>query len=410
MQENKDKRNTSPVERRTETTGKTVCTFSSLVRSERRCHRRVGYKNSVSRFHLLTMSKCYGICKDISNGSYKTGVGKSFEVYEPKYRIVTSTSYNDRIPQTSFVLDIFYPRVVPNMVAENFACYKDKGVDAARDKMIENLKLANMDDYVLCADIKNYFGSIDHQKLIEELVPFIGHEDIWFYEDVIESNKQKIGLTLGSEINQLSASSFLYRFDKIAVSMGLYERYMDDIRFIGSKERCLKVLEILENFARSVNLELSVKKTYIQPVSRPVSFLGFTFLKHPSGKVTMKRKKDKVNHEKRKLRRMKKANVPFERVQVHCQSVRAGLKKGNRSGVVKYDNFVKSLFTEEIQNENHKSKQSARSQYEKSIFPLVTCGRKNRGRNQNGVPHQGEVFDLSGTDASQKETYECPPK
>lgn len=81
MQENEDKRNTSPVERRTETTGKTVCTFSSLVRSERRCHRRVGYKNSVSRFHLLTMSKCYGICKDISNGSYKTGVGKSFEVY-----------------------------------------------------------------------------------------------------------------------------------------------------------------------------------------------------------------------------------------------------------------------------------------------------------------------------------------
>lgn len=409
MQENEDKRNTSPVERRTETTGKTVCTFSSLVRSERRCHRRVGYKNSVSRFHLLTMSKCYGICKDISNGSYKTGVGKSFEVYEPKYRIVTSTSYNDRIPQTSFVLDIFYPRVVPNMVAENFACYKDKGVDAARDKMIENLKLANMDDYVLCADIKNYFGSIDHQKLIEELVPFIGHEDIWFYEDVIESNKQNIGLTLGSEINQLSASSFLYRFDKIAVSMGLYERYMDDIRFIGSKERCLKVLEILENFARSVNLELSVKKTYIQPISRPVSFLGFTFLKHPSGKVTMKRKKDKVNHEKRKLRRMKKANVPFERVQVHCQSVRAGLKKGNRSGVVKYDNFVKSLFAEEMQNENHESKQSGRSQYEESIFPLVTCGRKNRGRNQNGVSHPGEIFDLSGTDASQKETYECPP-
>ena len=51
----------------------------------------------------------------------------------------------------------------------------------------------------------------------------------------------------------------------------------------------------------------------------------------------------------------------------------------------------------------------AKRQYEESIFPLVTCGRKNRGRNQNGVSHPGEIFDLSGTDASQKETHECPP-
>lgn len=165
MQENKNKRNASPVERRTETTGKTVCTFSSLVRAERRCHRRVGYKNSVSRFHLLTMSKCYSIYKDIATRNYKTGIGKSFEVYEPKYRIVTSTSYNDRIPQTSYVLDVFYHKVVPNMIEENYACYKGKGVEKAREKMVENLRTCNFDDYILCADIKNYFGSINHKNL-----------------------------------------------------------------------------------------------------------------------------------------------------------------------------------------------------------------------------------------------------
>ena len=144
------------------------------------------------------------------NGKYKTQKGDSFEIFEPKHRTVTSTKYKDRIPQTSFVLNYIYPKVISKLIDNNFSCIKDRGVDAAREEFKRILHLHTPNDYVLKADLKGYFESINHQKLFDVMSEYIN--DIWameYYQDVINSNEQEIGITLGSEINQLSAVAFL---------------------------------------------------------------------------------------------------------------------------------------------------------------------------------------------------------
>lgn len=79
-------------------------------------------------------------------------------------------------------------------------------------------------------------------------------------------------------------------------------------------------------YAELLKLKISYKKTFIQPISRPVSFLGFTFyLKNH--KITLKRIKSKLNNEKRKLRRMFKLKIPLERIRVHYNSVRSNMKR-----------------------------------------------------------------------------------
>ena len=105
-------------------------------------------------------------------------------------------------------------------------------------------------------------------------------------------------------------------------------------------------MKIIEKITSSLGLTLSKKKTYIQPLKQPVKFLGFTFLLHDTGKVTMKRCKDKLNNEKRKLRRMKKKNIPFDKIMEHYTCVRAVMKKGSRSGVVKLDRYFNDLFAQ----------------------------------------------------------------
>ena len=351
-------RNLCPVERRRETTDvfTSVCSLTSLLNAEQRCHRNVGYKNSVSRFHMLALSKCYDLCTEIATDVYRTQQGESFEIYEPKHRIVTSTKYKDRIPQASFVKNYMYKEVVPNLIKKNFACIEGRGVDAARESFKQMLREASMDDWCLSADLKKYFDSINHSVLFEIMNGMMNDEwAIKFYAEVINSNKQEVGISLGSEINQMSAVSFLNDIDH-NLEDEKYERYMDDVRFIGTKEECVVVLCYLKTACDILHLKLSEKKTFIQPVKNPIKFLGFTFLKHPNGKITMKRAKDKLNNEKRKLRRMKQSAVAFPEILEHYRNVRANMKKGCRSGVVKLDRYFNNLFKEEIKEYADKEK------------------------------------------------------
>lgn len=350
MHGNATVRNIYPGESQTETAvQKAVCKFSNLLLAEQRCHRSVGYKNSVSRFHMYVMSRTFELHESLMDGTYRTQKGEQFEIFDPKHRIVTSTKYRDRIPQASFVVKFIYKEIIPNLICNNFACIKGKGVDNAREAFKEILRKANMDDYCLCADLKGYFDSISHEILINEMRPYL--YDTWalaYYADVIDSNGQQTGIGLGSEINQLSAVSFLNKLDHL-LSNGLYERYMDDFRYVGTKSECTQILKLIENECERLHLKLSKNKTYIQPVKKPIKFLGFTFLKHSTGKITLKRIKSKLNNEKRKLRRMKKSKVAFQQVLEHYKCVRAAMKKGNRSGVVKLDRYFKNLFRKELE-------------------------------------------------------------
>ena len=144
--------------------------------------------------------------------------------------------------------------------------------------------------------------------------------------------------------NARLAVAFLNKLDHM-LDDGDYERYMDDFAYVGTKEECEKALKIIEKVTSSLGLTLSKKKTYIQSLEQPVKFLGFTFLLHGTGKVTMKRCKDKLNNEKRKLRRMKNKNIPFDKIMEHYTCVRVVMKKGNRSGVVKLDRYFNNLFS-----------------------------------------------------------------
>lgn len=344
-----NKRNPYPVERQTQTAAeKAVCTLSSLLTAEKRCHRNVGYKNSVAKFDMLALSKCYDLRCELVEGRYKTTLGQLFEIYYPKYRIVRSTKFKDRIPQASFVLNYYYPEVITKLLPENCACIKGRGVDMARGIFKDLLRSVSQDDYCLKADIKSFFASIDHEKLFGFMNErFI--KDEWamrFYRNVINSNEQKIGIDLGSEVDQLSATTFLHPVDEYFAGKK-YIRYADDIVFFGTKTECIDALAALKDILGSAGLRLSDKKTFMQPISRPVAFLGFTYLRRSTGRITMKRIRSKVKAERRKLAKLKA--LPYERLKAHVDSVRSMMKKGNRSD---YLEFIKltNKYLKEAQN------------------------------------------------------------
>lgn len=329
-----------------------VCSLTSLIKAEKRCHRRVGYKNSVAKFNLLALSKCYEIRRDLLSGQYKTQLGATFKVYYPKYREVRSTKYRDRIPQTSFVLNYYYPKIITSLDPNNCACIKGRGVDMARDIFLNELRKREQTDYCLKADIKSFFASIDHKALLEYMRQnFIQDDDCFrLYSDIINVNSKPVGIDLGSEVDQLSATTFLHPIDQAFAGMA-YIRYADDIVFFGTKDECIQLRDNLKDRLAEQKLTLSDAKTYIQPIARPISFLGFTYLRHQTGRVTLKRKKNRAKDERRRLRKMAKKKVPIERVNMHLNSVRDLMTRGSRADLYRFDNLVKLLFTEERKND-----------------------------------------------------------
>lgn len=349
MPELNNKRSPCPVERQNEATVRdTVCALTSLYEANRRCKREIGYKNSVSRFNSLILSKGYKLGIECANREYETGKGGKMEVTYPKHRVVQTTFYRDRLPQTSFILNFFYPEIVPKLSQNSHACVKGRGVDAARNQFKEMLRNASPDAYCLKTDISNYFGSIDHFTLIREMFFYI-HDAWakWFYANVIMANEGFVGIGLGSEIHQLSAVVFLNHLDQIVSFYNdNYERYMDDFVFVGTKHECEIVASFIESYLKRLKLKISKKKTFIQPITKPVKFLGFSFLRHSTGKVTMKRLKCRLNDERRRLKKMKQNNIPLDRVKEHYNSVRALMRHGNRSDLMQLDRYVRSLWPE----------------------------------------------------------------
>lgn len=348
---NESERNAHPVERQKETTVDAVCGLNALLRAEKRSHRNVGHKNSVSRYHMYAMSYCNELSNQLTAMIYKPDKGEIHEIFEPKYRVTTASKYKDRVPQSSFVTNYFYKKVVPHLSDSNYACLKGRGVDKARERLKEILRQSNHRDWCLKVDMRNYFASIKHNKLYYELFEYITDPWArWFFKVTVENSSNPDGLDLGSEVYQLSAVSFLNKLDHELNINHRYIRYQDDLLYIGSKADCTKALETIKQESVRLGLKIHEKKTFMQPITRPIKFLGFTFLLHDTGRVTQKRLPEKVRRERRKLKRMKYKGVPIERVLTHYTAVRACMKKGSRSDVVKLDRYFNQLFQEEIQH------------------------------------------------------------
>lgn len=363
MSYNIDERNAYPVYGQIEATESlatpvrdSVCSLTKILEAEKRTHRHVGYKNSVSRFHMLVMSKCNDLCNELISDTYRPVKGEKYEIFAPKYRVVTSSKYRDRIPQSSFIINYFYPVVIPWLIPYNCACIKGRGTDYAREKLKDILRKANPDDYCLKVDMKNYFASIRHDVLFDELSKRIS--DPWamhYFMQTVNNTGGPVGLDLGSEVYQLSATSFMNRLDHV-LDMGTYLRYQDDLVFIGCKRYCKIALSLVNCEADRLKIQISKKKTYIQPISRPIKFLGYSFMRHDTGRITMKRLPEKIRQERRRLRRMKSKGIPFERVAVHYEAVRASLKKGSRSDLVKMDRYFNNLFSKEVTDDRNKKR------------------------------------------------------
>ena len=136
--------------------------------------------------------------------------------------------------------------------------------------------------YILKADIKNFFDSVNHEILLDILRRKIkDNRVLWLINLILKNFNDKIkGMPLGNMTSQFFANVYLNELDyfvKHKLKAKYYIRYVDDFVILNSSKEQLEIWkQEISNFLREkLKLELHPDKSKVIPLSKGIDFVGF---------------------------------------------------------------------------------------------------------------------------------------
>lgn len=251
-----------------------ICTFSVLYKAYLSARRGKRSRAATANYEVHLLANIVNLVYILQTKIYRPGLFRVFYVYEPKKRLVQAPAFVDKVVQHALVDNLIYERITNSFILDNYASQKGKGLHFGLDRLRGFFteywnKYRTAEGWVLKADVRHFFASIDHDKLKEKLKK-LDLEPIVFdllctYIDSTD------GLPLGYQTSQLFALLFLDEFDhfvKERLHIRWYGRYMDDFFLIHPDKDylqfCLKEIRV---FMASLGLELN-EKTQIFPIRK----------------------------------------------------------------------------------------------------------------------------------------------
>ena len=289
-----------------------VVDFRNMYQAFRRAKCGKGYKKSSARFNVAALDGVHRLIDQLRNKTYTVSEYNEFTVYEPKERLIQTTSFKDKVVQHCLCDNVIMPRLQKVFVLENCAGQVGKGtlfgLNLLSKQMEEFYGKYGFQGYILKCDITKYFYNIRHDQLKDIVDYHFGYDpDIcWICNLFIDSTEGK-GLPLGNQINQGFALMYLDSMDKlIKYELGIeyYGRYMDDFYLIHPSKDYLKYcLEVIRAYLETLDLTLN-GKTQIFPFKNGVSYLGFHTYVTADGRVIRRLKNQNKRNAQKKFLRM----------------------------------------------------------------------------------------------------------
>lgn len=291
-----------------------VIDFNNMYKAYRKSKCGKGYKKSAAKFNIMALDGINSLIEQLKSKTYKISSYNEFRVYEPKERVIKTTSFKDKVVQHSLCDNVILPKLQEVFIYDNCAGQKGKGTLFGLDRLSEQMKAFykryGFDGYILKCDISKFFYNISHEQL-KDIVEYYFSCDpdiCWLCNLFIDSTEGK-GIPLGNQINQGFALLYLDGMDKLItgeLGVEFYGRYMDDFYLIHQSKQYLKhCLEVITEFLSKLDLTLN-GKTQIFPFKNGVNYLGFHTYVTSNGKVIRKLKNQNKRNAQRKYLKMAK--------------------------------------------------------------------------------------------------------
>lgn len=294
-----------------------VIDFQNMYKAYRKSKQGKGFKKSSTKFNLMALDGINALIKQLKDKTYKVSGYNEFKVYEPKERVIQTTSFKDKVVQHSLCDNVLLPKMQEIFIKDNCAGQKGKGTLFGLNRLSEQMKVFykryGFNGYILKCDITKFFYNISHKQLKSMVEYYFSYDkDIcWLCNLFIDSTDGK-GIPLGNQINQGFALLYLDGMDKLIkndLQIEFYGRYMDDFYLLHKDKDYLKYcLEVIANYLKSLDLTLN-GKTQIFPFKKGVNYLGFHTYVTNTGNVIRKLKNQNKRNAQRKFVKMAKLVV-----------------------------------------------------------------------------------------------------
>jgi retron-type reverse transcriptase len=244
-----------------------ICSFDVLYQAYKRARRGKRKKAATAHYEANALLSTLKLEYVLNTKIYVPSKFETFMVYEPKKRLVQAPAFVDKVVQHAMVDNLLYEAITRSFIRDSHASQIGKGTHVGLDRLREHMRdyfrkrkghdeaarrsaglpHRPMDEWdyaagwVLKADVRKFFASIDHdivKAMLRKRVP-----DERVYDLMCTYIDTSTGLPLGYQTSQLLALMYLDDFDhwiKERLRIKYYGRYMDDFYLIHEDKDYLK--------------------------------------------------------------------------------------------------------------------------------------------------------------------------
>jgi retron-type reverse transcriptase len=324
---------------------KDVTDFNNLLAAARQAQKGKRFRDNVLQFNYQLENNLIQLQHELTSKTYCPGPYTTFQVKQPKARLISAAPYRDRVVHHA-LCNVIMPIFEPTLIHDTYANRLGYGTHRALKRFTQ---FARSSRYVLQCDLRKYFPSIDHALLKSILRRKIKCPDtLWLIETIIDgSNDQepfieyfpgdslltplqrRRGLPIGNLTSQFFANVYLNGFDhfvKQQLKAKKYLRYVDDFALFSDDRAFLVDARLaIEAHLATLRLQIHPIKSQLSETRIGPTFVGFRIL------PTHTRIKGANLHRARyRLRRYQKhyatGHLSFERLTQSIQSWGAHLR------------------------------------------------------------------------------------
>lgn len=336
-----------------------VFSYDHLLKSADLCKRNVYWKASVQNFMFEKDFNVSVIHNELMENRFRVKHKHKFSLYERgKKRTIQSVHIRERVVQRCLCDYCLTPLLEPTLCYDNCASQKNKGISFAINRVQRHLqkyyrKHGNK-GYVLLFDYSNYFGSINHEMIMNKLKKYVTDERILNIIQIF-INEFDEGLGLGSQVSQvlsLFAASSVDHMIKDEMRFKYYIRYMDDGLIIhNDKKELEELLKKIIQLSNDLGLTINTKKTHITSIKN-FKFLKKRFSLLDNGKIIIRLSADSITRMRRKLKKFeglyRAGKMSLENIETSYKSWRGFALQYNSYNTVKkldeyYDELIKKI-------------------------------------------------------------------
>lgn len=298
-----------------------VVDFGNLLRAARQAQRGKRLRDNVLAFNHALEPELLRLEHELLAHTYRPGAYRTFRIVEPKKRLISAAPYRDRVVHHA-LCNVIAPLFERGFIRDSYANRTGFGTHRALRRFTRFLRASR---YVLQADVRQYFPSIDHAILKEKLRRKIKCIDtLWLVDQVLDASnaqdpaaayfpgddlftphERRRGLPIGNLTSQFFANVYLDSLDHLVkerLRVRRYVRYVDDFALFGDDRAALvQARAAIEEHLAGLRLRLHPVKTQLFETRHGADFVGFRVLKD-----RIRVRAENLRRARRRLRRLQR--------------------------------------------------------------------------------------------------------